>query len=134
MTLNIYATAVGTTLAMLNNLTRYDVFWLIFTLGGTFVMLGHSLFDQKVKHSAGKITYMIVVSVLSCLVVKFLYDEKKIELMSMMVFTLICSMIAPAITTVVLSELPKKVSEQILALPEWLFGLLKRKYDKNGNE
>lgn len=51
--------------------------------------------------------------------------------MTMIISTLISSMIAPAVFSIALKDLPDKVSEQVLSLPEWLFGILKKKYDKD---
>lgn len=133
LTFQIYAITVSTTLAVLNNFTKYDIFWLVFTLGGIFIMIGHSVFDQKVKHSLGKIIWMVLTSFIVCLFIKFLYDEKIITLMSMVVSTLIASMVAPATFSIVLKELPEKIAEQIASIPEWLLNLLKSRVDKNND-
>lgn len=133
LTFQIYAITVSTTLAVLNNFTKYDIFWLVFTIGGIFIMIGHSVFDQKVKHSLGKIIWMVLTSFIVCLFIKFLYDEKIITLMSMIVSTLIASMVAPATFSIVLKELPEKIAEQIASIPEWLLNLLKSRVDKNND-
>lgn len=127
----IYAIAVSTSLTALNNFSKYDIFWLVFTLGGIFIMIGHSIFDQKVTHSFGKIVWMVVTSFIVCLFIKFLYDEGMISLLSMIVSTLIASMIAPATFSIALKELPTKISDQILMLPEWFVGIAKRKIEKS---
>lgn len=132
-TLNIYASAVSIALASLANFGKYDMFWLIFSLGGIFIMIGHQIFDQKIKHSFGKIVWMVTTSFLACLFIKFLYNETYISLLSMIISTLVASMIAPATISIVLVTLPDKVAEQIAGLPEWLFGILKKKIDKNGD-
>lgn len=133
LTFQIYAITVSTTLAVLNNFTKYDIFWLVFTIGGIFIMIGHSVFDQKVKHSLGKIIWMVLTSFIVCLFIKFLYGEKIITLMSMIVSTLIASMVAPATFSIVLKELPEKIAEQIASIPEWLLNLLKSRVDKNND-
>ena len=133
LTFQIYAITVSTTVAVLNNFTKYDIFWLVFTIGGIFIMIGHSVFDQKVKHSLGKIIWMVLTSFIVCLFIKFLYDEKIITLMSMIVSTLIASMVAPATFSIVLKELPEKIAEQIASIPEWLLNLLKSRVDKNND-
>ena len=51
--------------------------------------------------------------------------------MTMIVSTLIASMIAPAVFSIALKDLPDKVAEQILQMPEWFFNILKRKLDKD---
>ena len=51
--------------------------------------------------------------------------------MTMIVSTLIASMIAPAVVSIALTDLPAKVAEQVLSLPEWFFNFLKRKIDKD---
>ncbi len=122
--------AVSATLGMLGNFSKYDVFWLVFSLGGIFVMIGHSIWDKKVQHSIGKITWMIVTSFIFCLLVKFLYDEKIISAFSMVVSTLVVSMIAPAVTSIALSELPSKIGDQLLSLPEFFFDILKSYFEK----
>lgn len=132
-TLTLYASAVSVSLAALANFTKYDLFWLIFTLGGIFIMIGHQIFDQKINHSFGKIVWMVVTSFLACLFIKFLYNDGYLSSLSMIISTLIASMIAPTTISIVLVTLPDKVAEQIAALPEWLFGFLKRKIDKNGD-
>ena len=133
-TLLSYSIAVSTSLAALNNFTKYDLFWLVFTLGGIFIMVGHSIFDRKIKHSLGKIIWMVVTSFIICLLIKILYDEGSISLMSMIVSTLIASMVAPATISIALTQLPTKIAEQISALPEWFFNMMKNKIDKkDGN-
>ena len=132
--LQIYTIAVSTSLAALNNFTKYDLFWLVFTMGGVFIMVGHSIFDRKIKHSLGKIIWMVVTSFIVCLFIKFMFDEKMISLMSMIVSTLIASMVAPATTSMALTQLPTKIADQISALPEWFFNMMKNKIDKkDGN-
>ena len=129
-----YCLAVSTSLAALNNFTKYDLFWLVFTLGGIFITVGHSIFDRKIKHSLGKIIWMVVTSFIVCLFIKFMFGEKMISLMSMIVSTLIASMVAPATISIALTQLPTKIAEQISALPEWFFIMMKNKIDKkNGN-
>lgn len=103
-------------------------------IGGIFIMIGHSIFDQKVKHSAGKIIWMVITSVTACIVVKFLYDEKSLTPMSLIVATLVASMVAPATMSVVLKELPSRISEQILRLPEILLDALKNKLNNGKND
>lgn len=133
LTLQIYASAVSLSLSSLYSLSRHDVLWLIFTIGGLFIMLGHQIFDQKIKHSAGKILWMVVTSFTVCFFIKILYDDGAISQMSMIICSLIASMIAPAVFSIALKDLPEKVAEQILALPEWFFSILKRKFDKDGD-
>lgn len=128
--IQIYAMAVSATLASLNNFTKYDIFWLVFMLGGIFIMIGHSIFDQKVKHSLGKIIWMVVTSFIVCLFIKFLYDEGMTSLLSMIVSTLIASMVAPATFSIALKELPEKIADQIAAMPEWIVGMAKRKVEQ----
>lgn len=126
-----YAVVTSSFVGMLGGFSRYDFFWSIFSIGGMFIMIGHAIFDQKIKYSAGRILWMIVSSSVACLVVKLLYDEKMISLMSMIIATLISSMIAPAVLSVVLKDLPGKVSEQILELPKILIDVLKNKVGAN---
>lgn len=131
-----YATTavfISSLAGIMAGVTKYDVFWSIFTIGGIFIMIGHSIFDQKIKYSAGRITWMIVSSLVSCFLIKILYDEKIISLMSMIVATLISSMIAPAVLSVILRDLPSRVSEQILKLPEILVVALKNKLGSKTN-
>lgn len=134
LTFQIYAVLASSLMGSLGGLSKYTVYWLVFTLGGILIMLGHTIFDQKVKHSAGKIVWMIITSLVACIVVKFLYDENSLSPMSMIVATLVASMVAPATMSVVLTQLPDKIAEQVSALPEWLFGLLKSKIDKNNTK
>ena len=129
--LTVYALTVGTTLSALNNFTKYDIFWLVFTLGGIFIMIGHSIFDQKVKHSFGKIAWMVVTSFVVCLFVKFTYDEGMISTLSMIISTLVASMVAPATFSLALKELPAKIAEQISALPEIIVGIAKRRAERS---
>lgn len=129
--MSFYAATVSASLAALNNFSKYDVFWMVFMLGGMFIMIGHSIFDQKVRHSFGKIVWMIVTSFVVCLFIKFLYDERMISLLSMIVSTLISSMVAPATFSIALKELPDRIAEQILTLPEWFVGIAKRKVEKS---
>lgn len=131
LSLQIYTSAVSASLASLYSFTKYDLFWLVFTLGGIFIMIGHQIFDQKIKHSFGKILWMVLTSFVLCFFIKFLYAESFISPMTMIVSTLIASMIAPAVFSIALKDLPDKVADQILSLPEWFFNILKRKYDKN---
>lgn len=131
LTLQIYTSAVSAALASLYSFTKYDLFWLVFTLGGIFIMIGHQIFDRKIRHSFGKMMWMILTSFVACFFIKFLHAEGIISIMTMIVSTLIASMIAPAVVSIALTDLPAKVAEQVLSLPEWLFGILKRKYDKD---
>lgn len=131
LTLQIYTSAVSAALASLYSFTKYDLFWLVFTLGGIFIMIGHQIFDRKIRHSFGKMMWMILTSFVACFFIKFLHAEGIISIMTMVVSTLIASMIAPAVVSIALTDLPAKVAEQVLSLPEWLFGILKRKYDKD---
>lgn len=134
LALQIYASTVTVSLSsVFYNFTRYDAFWLVFALGGIFIMVGHQIFDQKIKHTLGKILWMVVTSLVVCFFIKILYDEKIISLMSMIISTLVASMIAPATFSIALKDLPAKVAEQILGLPEWFFSYLKRKIDKDGD-
>lgn len=131
ISLQIYTSAVSAALASLYSFTKYDLFWLVFTLGGIFIMIGHQIFDQKIKHSFGKILWMVLTSFVVCFFIKFLYAEEIISPMTMIVSTLIASMIAPAVFSIALKDLPDKVAEQILQMPEWFFNILKRKLDKD---
>lgn len=94
-------------------------------------MIGHQLFDQKIKHSFGKILWMVLTSFIACFFIKILYAEEMISPMTMILSTLIASMLAPAVFSIALKDLPDKVAEQILSLPEWFFNFLKRKIDKD---
>lgn len=127
--IKLYSMVTAGGIAILANVTKYDWLWVIFTFGGISIMLGHLIFDKKIKHSAGKITWMIITSFIFCLLIKFYYDEKKIDVFSMVISTLIVSMIAPATISILLQKLPEKVSEQILSLPEFLMGILKSKVE-----
>lgn len=131
-TLQIYASTVSASLASIYSFSKYDLFWLIFALGGIFIMVGHQIFDKKVKHSFGKIVWMVLTSLIVCFFIKFLYSEDLISALTMIVSTLIASMIAPATMSILLRDLPDKVAEQILSLPEWFFNFLKDKINKNG--
>ena len=131
ISIQIYSSVVSAALASLYTFTKYDLFWLVFTLGGIFIMIGHQLFDQKIKHSFGKILWMVLTSFIACFFIKFLYAEEMISPMTMILSTLIASMLAPAVFSIALKDLPDKVAEQILSLPEWFFNFLKRKIDKD---
>ena len=131
ISIQIYSSVVSASLASLYTFTKYDLFWLVFTLGGIFIMIGHQLFDQKIKHSFGKILWMVLTSFIACFFIKILYAEEMISPMTMILSTLIASMLAPAVFSIALKDLPDKVAEQILSLPEWFFNFLKRKIDKD---
>lgn len=133
LSVQIYASMASLSLVSMANFSKYDLFWAVFSLGGIFIMVGHQIYDQKIKHSAGKITWMILTSLITCFFIKILYDEGTISTMTMIVLSLVVSMIAPATFSIALKDLPDKVAEQILSLPEWFFNFLKNKVDKNGN-
>lgn len=94
-------------------------------------MIGHSIFDQKVKHSFGKIAWMVVTSFVVCLFIKFIYDEGMISTLSMIISTLVASMVAPATFSLALKELPAKIAEQISALPEIIVGIAKKRAERS---
>lgn len=123
----LYAVGASALIGYLGGFTKHDFYWLIFLIGGLCTVIGHSIFDQKVKFSAGRIAWTIVTSLMACLLIKYLYDEGEISAMTMSISTLISSMVAPAVMSKILKELPTKISENILKVPELLFGALKDK-------
>lgn len=123
----MYAVGASALIGYMSGFTKHDVYWLVFLVGGLFTVIGHSIFDQRVKFSAGKIVWTIVTSLVSCLLIKYLYDEGVISAMTMSISTLIASMVAPAVMSSILKELPAKISENILKIPELLLEWLKDK-------
>lgn len=122
-----YSIFASTVVGMLTNLSPTTNLWVIFTVGGIFITIGHQIFDKKIKNSFGKIIWNIVVSLVFCLLLKVLHDEGVMSKVSLIIYTLVVSMVAPATVSLALNELPKRISDQITAFPEWFVGLLKSK-------
>lgn len=127
----LYAVGASALIGYMGGFTKHDLYWLIFLIGGLITVIGHSIFDQRVKFSAGRIAWTIVTSLVSCLLIKYLYDEGEISAMTMSISTLIASMVAPAVMSSILKELPEKISENILKLPELFFDALKSRVSTN---
>lgn len=123
----MYAVSVSAFIGYLSGFSRHDFYWLIFLIGGLFTVIGHNIFDQKVKFTAGRLTWMIVTSFITCLLIKYMHSEGEISTMTMSIGTLIASMVAPAVMASILKDLPTKISENILKLPEILVEALKSK-------
>lgn len=127
----MYALSASAIVAMLGGYTKYDFYWSVFFIGGLITVIGHSIFDQKVKFSAGRLMWTIITSFITCLAIKFLHSEGEISNMTMIISTLISSMIAPAVLASVLKELPAKVSTGILKLPDIFVEALRGKLTSN---